>query len=825
MATYRIFRGRTIDMMRSVYLKISTIISSSLDGAGYRRLSNSTPLGFGRGVDRYDDAVDLGRLLLDNAGGDLRILVRESSEEDGQQREALCGAPEERGDAHGRIGGGGGGSGGSDSNGGGGGAVARGPSSFLGRSLLVSPTPAFLGVIAAAAAAMPQPAPPNPGSPAAARLHSPQQQQQPGWLSLMPRMPAPGSASALPQRAALAPPLPPFDASHAAQRFAALATASRVPAKAAAAGRTSKPSETVTRMGDQADTASLVVRLGWGGSAGARKQQLAAAHELLKRVDEFFDSDGVAGCSPLDLVLWDAVPALLSAAQAPVRSIETLQAEAGTPAEVVEMADAALLLLARICSAGSALLTAAGWAVDDEAAATTTIGLPRPTYVHPGTGETSDEPPDIPAEVLATHPIIERCTATTLQNLLDESHWAVDVLLELPYLVSPFSLPSDDQLRWLARIRHHEPRNPIPGHELVEGIPQRSMALTVVDVMEVDNEADAAKDKYFSTTRQLVLGPWQGITGFRETEMDLDAPPGAHLESWYTCALAACSLLSTPTGRAGRGRILVLGLGGGAIPSFLSRHFPGLGVEAIEVDRSVAEAAETWFGLTCDPPITRGGRQQIGLPPEDPAKMPFRRPVAVRVTTAERFVATAVHDPERRYDCIIVDVYTRSEFPPALLTAEFFGSLAKLLRSSTGWLAVNAGVGGDRAAVERLVSEVMPSSVVLMDGTKGSEEGDYENAVVVGLSASPTTIARSIKEDFVSPSAWSERVSFTREEWPDAPQPPFSLVRTAIDGQAENVVRVFWGSPDEAAPVIDGTSSSEKPTLLDRNDPAFSVFD
>ncbi|KAJ1556581.1 hypothetical protein HK405_002478 [Cladochytrium tenue] len=92
------------------------------------------------------------------------------------------------------------------------------------------------------------------------RLHSPhhlqqqQQQQQPDWLSLMPRMPAPGSASALPQRAAPAPPLPLFDASHAAQRFAALATASRLSAKAAATGKTLRPSKTATADGDASTT-------------------------------------------------------------------------------------------------------------------------------------------------------------------------------------------------------------------------------------------------------------------------------------------------------------------------------------------------------------------------------------------------------------------------------------------------------------------------------------------------------------------------------------------------------------------------------------------
>ena len=44
-------------------------------------------------------------------------------------------------------------------------------------------------------------------------------------------------------------------------------------------------------------------------------------------------------------------------------------------------------------------------------------------------------------------------------------------------------------------------------------------------------------------------------------------------------------------------RVLVLGLGGGAVPLYLARSLPDATVDSVEVDPGVIEAAKKYFGL------------------------------------------------------------------------------------------------------------------------------------------------------------------------------------------------------------------------------------
>lgn len=110
------------------------------------------------------------------------------------------------------------------------------------------------------------------------------------------------------------------------------------------------------------------------------------------------------------------------------------------------------------------------------------------------------------------------------------------------------------------------------------------------DLTVLDETADA--DGEVTIMRQLVLGRWQGLDGFRESEFDLDEPAGSELYSWYTTALSAVAVSCTE----GRGRVLVIGLGGGSILAFLRRHCPALALSAVERDPQVSRsnAAARW---------------------------------------------------------------------------------------------------------------------------------------------------------------------------------------------------------------------------------------
>lgn len=109
--------------------------------------------------------------------------------------------------------------------------------------------------------------------------------------------------------------------------------------------------------------------------------------------------------------------------------------------------------------------------------------------------------------------------------------------------------------------------------------------------------------------------------------------------------MAAALLLAPP--RSASPRILVLGLGGGCLPSFLHASIPRAAITAVEIDETVAEIARKYFKL-----------------PED---------VEVVVEDALQFVEKQ-QAAGKTYDVVIVDIDTKdlkatSSFPPvAFLT-------------------------------------------------------------------------------------------------------------------------------------------------------------
>ncbi|RKO89277.1 hypothetical protein BDK51DRAFT_47574 [Blyttiomyces helicus] len=466
---------------------------------------------------------------------------------------------------------------------------------------------------------------------------------------------------------------------------------------------------------------------------------------------------------PAALVAAGVVTPLLLAAQAPHRTAD-FQPVPSTPQPSLHLADAALLLLGDLCSAATDFLSDEGWEVDD------IPGRPGvPQYVNKSLQLNQRQPPELALEG-------------------GWEPWAVGLLLELPTLVSPFAAgEAEGDLVWPARVRYYE-------GPTLEDPDRREMC--VVDVIEQaggdeDEDVDAA-DEDDERVRQLVLGRWQGPGGFRESEVDLTHPPGSHLENWYTVTLAGMTLLSTQAATpAVPAPVLLLGLGGGALPNFFRRYAPRtLTLDAVEIDRSVATAAERWFGLVCTPSLITPEEfaladAEYGTEAGFPEKT-LGPPCRVHVMDALDFVTAA---PPASYAVILLDVYTEGTLPDSLLTPTFFSALRKLLvQSPSAALYINAGTAGDLDAVLELARGAFPEFIRVLVDPRTTAAAEAENAIVVAA-------RRPIE---ISPKAWAALEV-------DA---PFALKRVVRGGE-ECELRVEWGAPpteeemeEKAAPVV-----------------------
>jgi spermidine synthase len=105
-------------------------------------------------------------------------------------------------------------------------------------------------------------------------------------------------------------------------------------------------------------------------------------------------------------------------------------------------------------------------------------------------------------------------------------------------------------------------------------------------------------------------------------------------------------------------RVLIVGLGGGAMVRFLTHHEPQVQVDAVEIDPAVVRLADEYFG------VRSGGN--------------------VRVLTADAVMF--VESTAERYDLILMDAFLRPSsdtdatgVPTRLKTLEFLGHLKRAL--------------------------------------------------------------------------------------------------------------------------------------------------
>ena len=121
-------------------------------------------------------------------------------------------------------------------------------------------------------------------------------------------------------------------------------------------------------------------------------------------------------------------------------------------------------------------------------------------------------------------------------------------------------------------------------------------------------------------------------------------------------------------------RVLVLGMGGGAVTKRWWRDYPGMTIDCVEIDPAVVDVARRYFGLPDD--------SRLG----------------VFTTDARRFVQTT----DKTYDIVIVDAYYADSLPFHLTTSEFLREVKSRL-APDGVLAFNviSPVAGDKSRLFR----------------------------------------------------------------------------------------------------------------------------
>ena len=141
--------------------------------------------------------------------------------------------------------------------------------------------------------------------------------------------------------------------------------------------------------------------------------------------------------------------------------------------------------------------------------------------------------------------------------------------------------------------------------------------------------------------------------GVRSLRFDKSWQSAISLEDGYTSIIRYPDYLHTALAvKPDAERVLVLGLGGGAVTKRMWRDYPKLTIDSVEIDPVVVDVATRYFGL-----------------PEDER-------LDVIVNDARRYVQTT----DETYDIVIVDAYYADSLPFHLTTREFFTEISQILR-------------------------------------------------------------------------------------------------------------------------------------------------
>eukprot|EP00854_Cymbomonas_tetramitiformis_P004955 gene4955-6039_t len=230
-------------------------------------------------------------------------------------------------------------------------------------------------------------------------------------------------------------------------------------------------------------------------------------------------------------------------------------------ADNLQMADAALLILAELSTEASVRLESAGWELKEDSSG-------QPSYFNYETSIMQRDPPKLAAE---------------------EGCWEAGVLLEMPTLIHPLSVANDGSAAWPVRVAHHVPRG--SGGEA---------AVSVLDLAIPEGDGE-------EFSRQLVLGPWRGTNAPFEAEVATSDIHDCNLDSWqattaigmFLLSVAQASSTAPAASAARRPRVLLGGLRSGATAAFLARYAPQVRVHVVEPHGGVVQAAQQFFDLKC----------------------------------------------------------------------------------------------------------------------------------------------------------------------------------------------------------------------------------
>ena len=149
----------------------------------------------------------------------------------------------------------------------------------------------------------------------------------------------------------------------------------------------------------------------------------------------------------------------------------------------------------------------------------------------------------------------------------------------------------------------------------------------------------------FIRTLRLGDGPDDG----KQSRIDLQDPDFLLLE--YTKLVFAALLINDrPL------NILIIGLGGGAIPRAITKYIPDSKIDVVEIDPDVVEVAEKFFFF-------------------DPGDN-----IKVHISDGRAFIRNVALDrPGKKYDMIVLDAFNSSSIPRHLTTKEFLKELEQIL--------------------------------------------------------------------------------------------------------------------------------------------------
>jgi spermidine synthase len=160
---------------------------------------------------------------------------------------------------------------------------------------------------------------------------------------------------------------------------------------------------------------------------------------------------------------------------------------------------------------------------------------------------------------------------------------------------------------------------------------------------------------------------WFDRNGVRQSVVKPGDPD--HIELPYARAMpVGLALVEKPE------RMLIVGLGGGTLPSFFHKHYPRCKIDVVDIDPVVVEAAKQCFGFREDETL----RAYV----DDGRRFIARRPAT--------------------YDLIFLDAFGSDSIPRHLATREFLGQVRKAL-TRDGLAAANVWGRSSNTLYESMV--------------------------------------------------------------------------------------------------------------------------